>query len=87
MVIGGGLDAGIECPSGGQSFCFNAAFGISKIGETIFLIASDGGLVGSVAYPPDASVSRHTWSRIPNGDPSGEFRVAEETPGAANKTP
>ncbi len=85
MVIGGGIDAGIECPSGGQRFCFNAEFGISKNGETIFLLASDGGVIGSVAYPADASVSDHTWSRRPNGDPDGEFVVTEATPGSPNK--
>lgn len=87
MVRGGGLDAGIECPPGSQSFCLNAKFGISKNGETIFFIAPDGGVAGSVTFPAEAAEDLHTWARLPNGDPNGEFKVAEETPGAPNIEP
>ncbi len=85
MVQGGGIDGGKSCPKGGQSFCFNAEFGISrKNGETLFLVASDGGIVGTVAYPADASAGDDTYGRIPNGDPNGTFQVTPATPGAPN---
>jgi hypothetical protein len=86
MVRGGGLDGGKACPDGGQSFCFNAEFGISnKNGETIFLIASDGSVVGTVVYPADASSGDDSWSRIPSGDPKATFEVGKSTPGAPNQ--
>lgn len=86
MVRGGGLDAGKDCPAGGQAFCLHAEFGISKKnGETIYLIGADGGVFGSVEYPAtDASTSGSTWCRIPNAAPTGHFENCPETPGAPN---
>ena len=86
IVRGGGAgDAGKPCPDGGQSFCFNAAFGIStKNGETIFLVAPDGGTAGKVVYPPNGSGADSTYSRIPSGNPDGGFKTVPPTPGAPN---
>jgi hypothetical protein len=87
IVRGGGTgDAGRPCPDGGQSHCFNAEFGISnKSGETLFLLAKDGGVLGKVVYPPDASSGATSWSRLPSGDPDAGFETAPETPGAPNR--
>lgn len=87
IVMGGGVDAGIECPSGGQAFCFHAEFGITKDGEPIFLLAPDGAVAGKVDFPAGASDEGKTWARVPDGDPNGEFTVTDQTPGAANKRP
>lgn len=86
LVRGGGTgDAGKPCPDGGQSHCFNAEFGISnKSGETLFLLAPDGGTLGKVVYPPDASSGARSYSRLPSGDPDASFQNAPETPGAPN---
>ena len=85
LVRGGGLDAGKTCPDGGQSYCFNADFGISnKNGETLFLIAPDGGTAGKVVYPADASSGDLSYSRIPSGDPQAPFKTVKATPGAPN---
>ncbi len=86
VVRGGGTaDAGKPCPDGGQAHCFNAEFGISnKSGETLFLLAPDGGTLGKVVYPPDASGGDTSYARIPTGDPDGSFRTVLATPGAPN---
>lgn len=86
LVRGGGTgDAGKACPDGGQSHCFNAEFGISnKSGETLFLLAADGGTLGKVVYPPDAASGGRTYARIPSGDPDASFQNAPATPGAPN---
>ena len=50
IVQGGGLDGGVgkPCPSGGQSYCVNAAFGISnKNGETLFVLDPSDQVLGS----------------------------------------
>jgi len=87
IVRGGGVgDAGRACPDGGQSHCFNAEFGISnKSGETLFLLAPDGGTLGKVVYPPDGSAGDTSYSRIPSGDPDASFKTTPETPGAPNR--
>jgi len=87
LVKGGGADGGKPCPAGGQKYCFHAEFGISnKNGETIFLVASDGGVQGTAVYPPDAASGADiSWGRLPNGDPKGEFALTPATPGAANE--
>ncbi len=85
LVLGGGLDAGKDCPSGGQVFCAHAEFGIStKNGETIFLLDGAERVLGSVVFPPDASGPDQSWSRRPNADPNGAFSLAPATPGAPN---
>ena len=85
VVRGGGLDAGKTCPDGGQSYCFNADFGISnKNGETLFLLAPDGGTAGKVVYPPDASGGDFAYGRIPSGDPQAGFKMVKATPGMPN---
>lgn len=86
IVRGGGTgDAGRACPDGGQSYCFNADFGISnKSGETIFLLAPDGGTAGKVVYPPDAASGGNTYSRIPSGVATAGFQAAPKSPGAPN---
>jgi hypothetical protein len=87
IVKGGGLDGGGKpCPDGGQSYCFNAQFGISnKSGETIYLLDGTDSVVGSVVYPPSAVPSTDSWGRIPSGDPKGTFGANVPTPGAANQ--
>jgi Lamin Tail Domain len=81
-------DAGAQpkpCPPGGQSYCFHAAFGISnKAGETIYLLAPDQSVKGSVVYPPLGVAMGQSYARIPNGAPDAPFKPASETPGAAN---
>lgn len=85
MILGGGLDAGKSCPTGGQKFCVLAEFGIStKNGETIFLVDKSGAVVGQVVYPPDAAAPDRSWSRLPNADPQGTFRLTTATPGGPN---
>ncbi len=86
VVRGGGTgDAGKPCPDGGQSHCFNAEFGIStKNGETLFLLAPDGGTLGQVVFPPDGSTPEMSYSRIPSGVPDAAFRLAPNSPGAPN---
>jgi hypothetical protein len=71
IVQGGGLDGGGKaCPDGGQSYCFNAEFGISnKNGETLFLIDSADAVVGTVVYPPQGAASGESWSRLPSAEP------------------
>lgn len=87
IVQGGGLDGGgVPCPDGGQSYCFNAQFGISnKSGETLYLLDSAGGVVGTAMYPPKAVDGGESWGRIPNADPNGTFVVNVPTPGASNQ--
>jgi len=87
IVKGGGLDGGGKpCPDGGQSYCFNAEFGVSnKSGETIYLLDDKGDVVGTVVYPPSAVPSSDSWGRIPSGDPKGAFVATVPTPGAANQ--
>ncbi|MBS2017828.1 MAG: lamin tail domain-containing protein [Deltaproteobacteria bacterium] len=87
LVRGGGLDGGKACPDGGQSYCFNAEFGVSrKNGETIYLLDPSKKTVGTVVYPPDGG-GDGTWGRLPSGDPSGTFQPTRSTPGAANVAP
>lgn len=87
IVQGGGLDGGgVPCPDGGQSYCFNAQFGVSnKSGETIYLLDSAGGVVGTATYPPKAVDAGSSWGRIPSGDPKGTFQANVPTPGAVNQ--
>lgn len=85
VVQGGGVDGGKPCPDGAQAYCFNAEFGISrKAGETIFLLAKDGGVVGTAVFPADAAAGDDSWGRIPSGDPEGAFELNQATPGAEN---
>lgn len=87
IVQGGGLDGGGKaCPDGGQSYCFNAEFGISnKNGDTLYLLDKSGAVVGSATYPPFAADAGETWGRLPSGDPAGIFQKTAPTPGAANR--
>lgn len=87
IVQGGGLDGGGRaCPDGGQSYCFNAEFGVSnKTGETLFFLDATGAVVGTAVYPPKAAAAGESWGRIPNGDPKGTFVPTVPTPGAANQ--
>jgi hypothetical protein len=87
LVQGGGLDGGgLPCPDGGQSYCFNANFGVSnKSGETIYLLDKAGTVVGTADYPALAAPSGSTWGRLPNADPAGAFEVTMKTPGAPNQ--
>jgi hypothetical protein len=87
LVQGGGLDGGgLPCPDGGQSYCFNANFGVSnKSGETIYLLDKAGTVVGSAVYPALAAPLGSTWGRLPNADPAGAFEVTMKTPGAPNQ--
>jgi Lamin Tail Domain len=81
-----GKAAAKPCPPGGQSYCFNAAFGISnKAGETIYLLAPDQSLKGSVVYPPLAVATGQSYSRIPSGVATAPFKANVETPGAVNR--
>jgi hypothetical protein len=84
IAQGGGADGGKPCPSGGQTFCVHAEFGVSKAGESMFLIASDGGIAGQLDYPANAASGTDTWGRIPNADPKGNFQVTAGTPGGPN---
>jgi len=88
LVQGGGLDGGGKpCPDGGQSYCFNAEFGISnKNGETLYLIDTTGTVVGTAVYPPAAADAGESWARLPSGDPTGTFQNTVPTPGAPNKS-
>ncbi len=87
IVKGGGLDGGGKpCPDGGQSYCFNAEFGISsKNGETIYLLDDKDAVVGTVVYPPNGVPSSDSWGRIPSGDPKGTFVATVPTPGLVNQ--
>jgi len=86
LIRGGGLEAGKECPEGGQAFCIDAEFGTSNSnGETIYLVAANGDVVGAAVYPPNAADGEDTWGRIPSGDPDGAFRLNKATPGAENE--
>ncbi|CAN5761806.1 hypothetical protein BH11MYX4_BH11MYX4_31040 [soil metagenome] len=87
IVQAGGLDGGGKpCPDGGQSYCFNAEFGVSnKNGETVYLVDKAGAVVGSAIYPPKAAQAGETWGRLPNADPAGQFALTTPTPGAANQ--
>ncbi len=86
LVLGGGVDAGKDCPKGGQTFCLGAEFGIStKNGETIFLLDQDGAIAGTVVFPPaDGGRDDRSWGRLPNADPDGGFAATRATPGAPN---
>jgi hypothetical protein len=89
----GNVDAGFDagdggakpCPSGGQAYCFNAAFGVSnKNGETIYLLKPDLNVETSVDYPPLAAAGTMTYSRFPSGNPTAAFKPLLASPGAAN---
>lgn len=86
LVYGKNDDGGAICsePDGG-ALCFSAAFGISnKDGETIFLLAPSGVVVGQAAYPRNAAPKGSSYARLPSADPDASFDVAKETPGAPN---
>jgi hypothetical protein len=85
VAQGGGADGGKPCPSGGQTFCVHAEFGVSKAGETMFLTGSDGGILGQLDYPANAASGTDTWGRIPSADPHGNFEVTTGTPGGPNE--
>lgn len=91
LVKAGGADGGDPCPDAPapKPACLHAEFGISnKNGETIFLLAGDGGVQGTAVYPPDAASGPGiSWGRLPSGAPDGEFSLTRATPGAANAAP
>jgi len=88
VVQGGGVASSAKaCPDGGQSYCVNAAFGISNSkGETLYLVNPKGDVVDSVEYPPKAVATNETWGRLPSGAgaESRRFGKTAPTPGAAN---
>lgn len=86
VVKGGGVDAGVPCPEGGQSYCVFAEFGISsKNGETVFLLWPDAGIAGEAVLPPSTTTPKDsTYSRVPSGVPDAGFMTRAASPGAKN---
>lgn len=85
VVQGGGIEAGKTCPTGEQSYCVLAAWGISnKSGETLFFLDPDGAIVNQAEYPASAARTGESWGRSPSGDPKANFVVSLPTPGAKN---
>jgi hypothetical protein len=84
IVNGSSSDGGVApCPDGGQSYCFQATWGISnKDGENIYLLAPGGSIAEQAAYPASTLNDGQTWGRLPNG--TGAFTTTVATPGAAN---
>lgn len=84
IVAGSGSDGGLgPCPDGGQSYCFQATWGISnKDGENIYLLAPGGSVAETASYPGNTLNDGQTWARLPNG--TGAFAIAAATPGATN---
>jgi hypothetical protein len=63
--------------------CLAAAWRIdNNKGETVRLFAADGTLAAEASVPAGAVPKGRTWARQPDG--SGEFGVAEPTPGRPN---
>ena len=63
--------------------CLSAAWRIDKSkGETLRLFAADDTITAEASIPPGAVPKGRTWARQPDG--SGEFSVAEATPGRSN---
>jgi hypothetical protein len=68
----------------GPSPCFHAPWGISKSGDTIYLL--NGTQISlSAEYPKSGVLDGQTWGRLPNG--TGSFAAVKPTPGAANVAP
>lgn len=86
LVQAGGLDSGVDCPAGGQSYCVHGEFGVSnKDGETLFFLDATNHIVETLEYPPSGVAKPDTYGRIPSGDPKGTFVTTTATPGAVNE--
>lgn len=74
------------CLAATDSTCLHATFGVSAAeGESVYLLAPSGTVVGTTAYPASLSIdaaSGRTACRIP--DLTGEFAACAATPKAAN---
>ena len=85
LIQAGGLDSGVDCPAGGQSYCVKGEFGISnKDGETLYFLDATNHVIDELDYPPSGVTKPDTYGRIPSGDPAGTFAANTATPGAAN---
>lgn len=75
-----------DCLANGPETCFFATFGISASnGEALHLLAPDGSVVTTTAYPRNLGIdpaANRTACRLPEF--SGEFASCAATPGAAN---
>lgn len=90
LVVANQSDAGagpqVRCLDGGPSTCFHAEWSLSASrGESVYVLAADGGTIAEGNYPANAAPDGGTWGRLPNG--SGSFTVTRPTPGAANAAP
>ena len=80
-----------DCLPDGPDTCFFAAFGVSATtGEPLHLLAPDGSVVTSTAFPKKLSAdaggsTAETSCRLP--DLTGDFAVCAPTPGQPNRAP
>jgi hypothetical protein len=75
-----------ECLPDGPSPCLHAGWGISASdGDTIFLLAPNGLVVGEAEYPTSGVDADQTWCRLPDG--TGELAACGPSPGSANQAP
>lgn len=65
----------------GPPACFQAAFGITAAGDTLFLLDEHARVLRSLSVPADV-VDGGTWCRHP--DSTGEFQDCSPSPGAHN---
>ena len=71
--------------AGLAAVCLHASWGIGGGGDTIYLLGAGDVERARAEYPPDATSSGESWSRLPDG--SGGFALGRATPGAANAAP
>jgi hypothetical protein len=84
-----GPHAKAECLANGPDTCLYASWGISASnGEAVHLLAKDGTVVTSTAYPRNLGIDAdagQTACRLP--DLTGELTTCTGTPGAVNAAP
>jgi hypothetical protein len=74
------------CAPRGAVPCVKSAWGVSqKRGDTVRLIALDGGVRSEASFPAHTVPKGRSWARHPDG--VGAFGVADPTPGRTNAPP
>lgn len=83
LVVADRRDAGVSSDClGGPASCFEARFGLSQNGETVFLLDAQGAVFRSQQYPAAPAPAGSSYGRFPDG--TGAFGTTQKTPGRAN---
>lgn len=83
LVVADRRDAGVSTDClGGPASCFEARFGLSQNGETVFLLDAQGAVFRSQQYPAAPAPAGSSYGRFPDG--TGSFGTTQKTPGRAN---